>query len=1083
MPPSSARAPNASYKTNVNRTKTRKWVEAKVQNYDGDDWGNDYDDYDDGDDQHHEPEPPPPPPTTRLTGLRQPGPSGHRLPSSRTFSQPATASLPSNAEPRAFGPSTLRSATGPLSLHVQTQPTAPATTPSPYTIGSAHPAPVPSSHATGPLGHHSAGPASTPSRFPPRKSSMGQMDRPDVGQIVTRPDSPPNSGSNNGSVLDQRPVSPNRVPAPTVKTLPFVRPSDIYKRMEEEKEKERSSMDSGRPSLDSPPGRPEGTPSSGQLRLSEEQRRRPSVDKQEGSESARPRKSSLAPVAERKSEYGMEGLFAKPQADRLPISYQPAASNPELSMLQMEPSDEVKTDLMSNRRFSTSPQLPSLTRVSGFGDDFWSSSGSYTTQPSPKVATASEASRPQPKEIDRMAVTTDGTTKQPPRFMEAAIVKSNVTPTTEEKPKVTKERNPDTTQRLPSFTRPQLPGGWVSESPSVPAPSHPSTPLEQQEAQDLPGLANTPSTSMSPVRDIEPNLHPKQIASLRPSMDIPGIADQHNQPNDIESNSTARQPSGGIASEALGNGVDRPTPQSLPPLMMENSRAAPSSRPTSTIVPTVKDNLPQAEASSMAQPTTTATTVDEISPTAPLNTNRPEAGQPHYMIPSTDLRKSTISTVETMSPEKESDKLREEIIKSLSPPPLSPGYKDMPTLGGPPEPLPGDLSRESTYLAGVYDDYLSFSEEKSPLEVGQDDNKSAQMAHGQTIGAEIGSTSIPQDMPALQPAPLSSEESPPLNNTSKPRRFSWQHDPEEVALNPVQSKPSISIFPEENSAYSQSGRSTEPNAQTTTISPVAVTTGTISHQVSAVSSRGPEEASLAAIESPSPLSVVATRTLKPDSDERNIARLSLADEKEKVLIGDAQSTTSSVSGQHPALAEAAEQADDGPSPVLAIPEAAYSQPLTAPTPFREILNLGTPEERTQRFDETREQFYVTDSGLTNWLQHLQSQPEHADAVATYNGTLLASKIAAQPLPGAAQLPFRTGTASSNPRRSSIGNMQQLMAGHPGFGASGNQVGTKSKELLHAAGAFGNKGMKSGMKLFNKGKNKLRERAAGDKAFF
>ena len=53
---------------NVNRTKTRKWVEAKVQSYDGDDWG------DDGEDDD-EPESPPAP----LYSHRQP--LGHRLPS------------------------------------------------------------------------------------------------------------------------------------------------------------------------------------------------------------------------------------------------------------------------------------------------------------------------------------------------------------------------------------------------------------------------------------------------------------------------------------------------------------------------------------------------------------------------------------------------------------------------------------------------------------------------------------------------------------------------------------------------------------------------------------------------------------------------------------------------------------------------------------------------------------------------------------------------------------------------------------------------------------------------------------------
>ena len=43
QPFASGQQPN--FKTNVNRAKTKKWVEAKKTNYDGDDWG-DYDEYD-----------------------------------------------------------------------------------------------------------------------------------------------------------------------------------------------------------------------------------------------------------------------------------------------------------------------------------------------------------------------------------------------------------------------------------------------------------------------------------------------------------------------------------------------------------------------------------------------------------------------------------------------------------------------------------------------------------------------------------------------------------------------------------------------------------------------------------------------------------------------------------------------------------------------------------------------------------------------------------------------------------------------------------------------------------------------------
>ncbi|TDZ38368.1 hypothetical protein C8035_v007253 [Colletotrichum spinosum] len=69
----------SAYKTNIKRNKTKKWVEAKTQNYDGDDWGNDFED-----DEPEEPVPPLRP----IQGLRQPSPS-----------QATTATLPSSLPP------------------------------------------------------------------------------------------------------------------------------------------------------------------------------------------------------------------------------------------------------------------------------------------------------------------------------------------------------------------------------------------------------------------------------------------------------------------------------------------------------------------------------------------------------------------------------------------------------------------------------------------------------------------------------------------------------------------------------------------------------------------------------------------------------------------------------------------------------------------------------------------------------------------------------------------------------------------------------------------------------------------------
>ncbi|KAI1744797.1 hypothetical protein F4680DRAFT_468651 [Xylaria scruposa] len=1095
MPPSSATS--NTYKANVNRTKTRKWVEAKVQNYDGDDWGADeYDDYDDGNDQH-DPEPEPlPAPAARPTGPRQLGPAGHQLPSSRTFSQPAAASLPSNANPRMFGPSTLR---------VQTQPAPPATTSPPYAIESAHPATTSSSHANVPLGPYSAGPAPTPSRFPPRKSSLSQQDRPDI----SKPDSRPGSSSANRPWVDQRSASPSGGPTLAAKTLPIVRPSDIYKRVGEEKEKERLSMESGRPSLDSLLGRAEGTSSQGQFHSSGEQRRRTSFESHDGSESARPPKSTLAPVAERRSEYGMDGFLMRDPTGQSPG---PAASSPELSLPQHGPSDEVKADLLKSRRFSTSPQLPILSRVSGFGDDFFSGSGSFSSQINPKLLSPSEEQRSPQNEMNAKTVSIDSSGRQPPRALGETIAKPSPIPVANEKLELAKEETRETTQPRLSNTRPQLPGAWVSESLTVSAPSEQPTPMEKQDAQDLARLASLQSIGVSPMTEIDTEPSIAHLAAdnsnLLPS-EGPQYALNANNANQLSAGkpaSAAGQQNDATSPKVPAIEGHHSTPKSLPPLKTESSPAQSWSRPISTVSPTVGDKSPQKLTSSTAQPANIPPTMSGFSPTAPLNPNRAQVGRPDIILPS-QLRKSTISTIETTSPEKENDKLREEIMKSLSTTPVSLGSSGLAARDDS-EPAPGDLARESTYLSGVYDDYLSLGEEKSLQELSQAAKESTPLAPSQPAEPEHEPVPEPRDKSAAQPAPLNSAKSPPPENTTRARRFSWQQGPEEVNLSPVESEPVVSMFSQESLAHSQGVADAEPNAKTNVTVPASDSlqagtraTGTISHQVSDVSSRGPEDSSLTAIESPSPISFIAARPLKPASEEQAVARLSLADEKEKVLIGDAQSARSSVSEQHPALTQPPEQEDEGPSPevvttpeVMTAPDFAPTEPRSAPTPFREILNLATYEQRVQKFEETQEQFYVMDSGLSDWLTQMQSQPEHTDAVASYNTSVgaynassLLSKAGVQTVSGAtgaSQPPYKTGTAASHPRRSSISNMQQLIAGSSsGFGASGAQVGTKSKELLHAAGAFGNKGMKSGMKLFNKGKNKLRERAAGDKAFF
>ncbi|KAI0425857.1 hypothetical protein F5Y09DRAFT_86839 [Xylaria sp. FL1042] len=785
---------NTTYKANVNRTKTRKWVEAKVQSYDGDDWGNDYDDeYDDGNDQDYEPDPLPPK-ASQPAGPRQPGQIGHQLPSSRTFSQPTTTSLPS-ADSRGFDPSAPRSPSGPPSLHVQTQPIALATTSPPYVAELARPAAA-SSHTNVPSGSYSAGPASTPSRFPPRKSSMGQHDRPDFdSKPAVNPGSRPGSSSSNRPWGDQRSASPSVGPAPAAKTAPLVRPADIYKRMGEEKEKERLSMESGRPSLDSIQGRAEAAPPA-QFRSPVEQRRRTSVESYDGLESTRVRKSSLAPVAERRSEYGMDGFLAKAPADQPRASHEPAMSSPELAISQSEPNDAVKADLMKSRRFSTSPQLPTLTRMSGFGDDFFSSSGN-SPWASPNLPAPPREPQPLSNETRATTAPIDSTLKQPLKHAEASP-RLNLVTAPDRKPEVEKEGTMETMQPLP--TRPQLPGGWVSESTSVPISSEQPTPSEKEEVHSSTLLSNVENINVSPTTGGDIKL--ADMLAIEIESSPLSINTLENGTNTTLANGSrakelgkgAEQHDNTITSEVPATGRQDPVSQSPPTLETGNSLAQSLSRPTSTILPNSGSKSPEILPPSTIQPTAPILTGSEFSPTAPLNPSRAQPRQPDFILPSPSQRQSTISTIETVSPEKESDKLREEIIKSLSPTPISPGSRgDADT-----EPTPGDLTRESRYLSGVYDDYLSLGEEKSLQELSQAAKISTHMMPSQSGEVENGCAHELPGAMVSQPAPLSSVKSPVQENTARPRRFSWQHDGEEPIVREARRPnqvPTLMLYP------------------------------------------------------------------------------------------------------------------------------------------------------------------------------------------------------------------------------------------------------------------------------------------------
>jgi hypothetical protein len=222
-----------SFKTNVNRAKTKKWVTAKKNAYDGDDWG-EYDEYDEyGVDQQPEPAAP---------AQRYYAGAQHAQPA-RSFTDPSGPapqtqrgrrhSFERGEEHRAFSAST-------------SQPQPQYGTPQrqasdDYDTGfepqgrrdftpSAMPPPLQTRIAPVPIDVHVSPSNPVNAQFPPRKSSIGQGDMP--------ADMSPRARTGSHSQSD--------------KPLPFVRPADIYKRHEEQqRERERGSLDSSRPSMDS----------------------------------------------------------------------------------------------------------------------------------------------------------------------------------------------------------------------------------------------------------------------------------------------------------------------------------------------------------------------------------------------------------------------------------------------------------------------------------------------------------------------------------------------------------------------------------------------------------------------------------------------------------------------------------------------------------------------------------------------------------------------------------------------------------------------------------------------------------------
>jgi hypothetical protein len=286
----------------VNRNKTKKWVEAKATAYGGDDWG-EYDEDDqygvdaDQNDPHHLPRK-----SSFVTGdegrefsaaAQQPQPQDHSQPAqvqgARVVSAASTA--PTEASDTTLHPQNRRDFS-------------PTAMPAPLSTG--------------------IGAVTSPMKSPESATSGVK--------------------SSSAGVYDPR----SNIPTGSNKSLPFIRPADIYKRMQEAQEQERrTSMESSNSGSDLRPGS-----STSMQKLSSENFQEP--------------KHALANIPERKSEYGSFDKDSRPQ----PQSVARAAESSQPPLTQRQPP-------VPRQSFD----LPKFGNEPTFGDDFWSKQ-----QPSAPVA-------------------------------------------------------------------------------------------------------------------------------------------------------------------------------------------------------------------------------------------------------------------------------------------------------------------------------------------------------------------------------------------------------------------------------------------------------------------------------------------------------------------------------------------------------------------------------------------------------------------------------------------------------------------------------------------------------------------------
>ncbi|EGS22678.1 uncharacterized protein CTHT_0011510 [Thermochaetoides thermophila DSM 1495] len=882
---------------------------------------------------------------------------------------------------------------------------------------------------------------------------------------------------------EQRPASPQRAGLATSPSKsPFVRPADIYRRVEEEKERRGPQAGTF----------PSSTAVSAGTRV-DETAHKPSVSENTGLGLQSVHDATLS--AERKSEYGLEGLIDSYGHRESTVAHPAGGGDTKLSQ---EPNSDC-AGTVNSRRFSTSPQLPDLARMSGFGEDFFSSalfSGSKIDSPAQTSmqSSVSDCTPAAPSIQPACAGLTSGQSctllsahppphtpvsfpskpvvdSNAPLHSSSASVASNSTTSSSpagpdqavglpfrDKPReLSPGSDGPTEQRQPaaepsreaalhagkhtisSPTAPALPGGWVSES-ATPA-------LEPSHSPQNPALSSH-------------QLPAKAIPSPR-SPEAPGLpAGQPQQvaltPNSQEMVIPTSTPATKAATAVSTLPISPREPSPLHIASPVSSQHATSNVDRNVHSPTNQDRL------SGSQITTNATSFHlGLTTTAPLNPRKGSSDAnisllpPIVSLPPLDADTSFGSS--NSSPVKDSDILSEEIIKSLTPsePPTRLGGKARELTTAYPAAAELELSRESSYLGDVYGDYWAsvgetFSQGDRPKESPQPSPVSLrpldtlQKPPSAILAKNVVNQTSPEDSTTINPAGAPDTTA---NGTGTPRnRFSWEE--EDVGESIINSSGQRAQTPSEPKA------SVSDVAQSSVLATEPTTATTAVTKPSPISSK-------VDIRQPSPdpqfvcppeRSQAAAGGASDKAPGFSVSDYSVSSRSPVLERPDVQISTRPLSPSENAVSQ---DSSTGKSPEAEQAKTSNVSSIKKDSPntmpFRKIMELSSPAERIKQYNHARWQVSTADSGLTEWVSvMLARHPEHVDS-----GFSTTPALRSPGFPGQGQGPLKSPIVLSGASH----HLHQL-------GHSSNQMGSKGKEFLMAAG-------KAGKGLLNKGRSKLK----------